>query len=144
EHVHTNIRELEGTLNILLANFRIKTSSEITLEKAQACLRRIIRRPRRVISLKKVLKAVASFYDVTEKEILSQNRKRDISHPRQVLMYLMREEMKNSYPLIGTRLGGRDHTTVIHAYTKISEALRNNNEQLAEEIGLLKQDIYSA
>ena len=59
-------------------------------------------------------------------------------------MYLMREEMKYSYPLIGSKLGGKDHTTVIHAYTKIVEHLKNNDESLIEEINLLKQEMYSA
>jgi len=55
----------------------------------------------------------------------------------------MREEMKYSYPLIGSKLGGKDHTTVIHAYTKIVEHLKNNDESLIEEINLLKQEMYS-
>lgn len=143
ENVHSNIRELEGALNILLASSRVR-HSEITLERAQKCLSHVIKRPHRIVSLRKLLKVVADFYDISEKEILSQNRKRQIAYPRQVLMYLMRNEMKNSYPLIGSRLGGRDHTTVIHACCKIAQALKNNDAQLAEEINLLKQGIYSA
>ena len=143
EHIQNNIRELEGTLNILLASSKVG-GSEITLDKAKKSLDHIIKRPRRIISLKKILKAAADFYDVTEKDILSQNRKRDVAHPRQVVMYLLREDLKYSYPIIGSKLGGRDHTTVIHACTKISLELKNNNDQLAEEINLLKQEIYAA
>jgi chromosomal replication initiator protein len=143
ECIKSNIRELEGALNVVLASARVN-NEEITLEKTQKCLIPVIKRPRKIISLKKALKAVADFYDIGEKDILSQNRKRDVAHPRQVLMYLMRQEFKNSYPLIGSRLGGRDHTTVIHACSKIENALKNNDEQLAEEISLLKQQMYAS
>lgn len=142
ECVKNNIRELEGALNIVLASARV-SHGEITLEKAQKCLGQVMKRPRRIISLKKILKTVADFYDIADKDILSQNRKRNIAHPRQVLMYLMRQDLKNSYPLIGSRLGGRDHTTVIHACSKIENALKNNNEELIEEVSLLRQQIYA-
>jgi len=143
DNIQSNIRELEGALNILLTSFKIN-GSDLTLENTKKYLNHIIKRPRKIISLKKALGCVASFYDITEKDILSQNRKREVSYPRQVLMYLMREEMKYSYPLIGSKLGGRDHTTVIHACTKISAALKNNNETLIDELNLLKQEIYNA
>lgn len=142
ENIHNNVRELEGALNILLASSRLEGSA-VTLEKARKYLSHVVKRPRRVVSLKKILKAVAGLYDVTEKELLSQNRKREIAHPRQILMYFMREELKNSYPFIGSKLGGRDHTTVIHACSKIGQALKDNNEQIAEEINLLKQEVYT-
>ena len=61
------------------------------------------------IGLSKTLLMFDAFYDVKEKEILSKDRRREIAHPRQMVMYLMREELKYSYPLIGSRLGGRDH-----------------------------------
>ena len=143
QNIQNNIRELEGALNILITSSKVNGTT-INLENAKKCLTHIIKRPRKVVALKKMLKSVADFYDISEKDILSQNRKREISHPRQVLMYLMREEMKYSYPLIGSKLGGKDHTTVIHAYTKIVEHLKNNDESLIEEINLLKQEMYSA
>jgi len=142
-HIQHNIRELEGTLNILAAFYK-RGGPEITIEKAKKHLDHIIKRPRRVVSLKKILKIAADFYDIAEKDILSQNRKREISHPRQVIMYLLRDELKYSYPLIGSKLGGRDHTTVIHACVKITEELKRNNEQLAEELNFLKREIYSS
>lgn len=142
QNIQSNIRELEGALNILITSSKVNGDT-INLENTKRCLTHIIKRPRKVIALKKMLKSVADFYDISEKDILSQNRKREISHPRQVLMYLMREEMKYSYPLIGSKLGGKDHTTVIHAYTKIVEHLKNNDESLIEEINLLKQEMYS-
>jgi chromosomal replication initiator protein len=59
-------------------------------------------------------------------------------------MYLLRDELKYSYPLIGSKLGGRDHTTVIHACVKIAQELKNNNEQLLEELTFLKREIYNS
>ncbi len=59
-------------------------------------------------------------------------------------MYLLREELKYSYPSIGSKLGGRDHTTVIHACTKIDKELKSNNESLVEELNLLKQEVYNS
>jgi len=141
-HVQNNIRELEGTLNILLTFSKVNRS-EITLEKAKKYLDHVIKRPHRIVSFKKILTTISNFYDITEKDILSQNRKREIAHPRQVVMYLLREELKYSYPLIGSRLGGRDHTTAIHACTKLNRALKNNDEQLLEELTFLKNEIYN-
>lgn len=141
--IQSNIRELEGVLNILIAS--AKTSgAELTLDKVKKNLDYAIKRPKKSISIKKIIDCIASFYDISAKELLSQNRRREIAHPRQVMMYILREEMKYSYPTIGSRLGGRDHTTVIHACNKINEGLKRNDEQLAEEINLLKQEIYSA
>jgi len=141
EYIQSNIRELEGALNILLSSSKEK-GADINIEKTKKHLDKIVKKPRRAMNLGRLIKAVSSIYDVSEKDILSQNRKRQIAHPRQVLMYLMREEMKQSFPVIGDKLGGRDHTTVIHAYSKICTALKNNDEQLAEEINLIKREIY--
>lgn len=143
ENVQSNIRELEGALNITLTLSK-ENGSDITIEKAKKHLDKIIKKPRRAMNVKSLIKAVANIYDISEKEMLSHNRKREVAHPRQVLMYLMREEMKHSFPVIGDKLGGRDHTTVIHAYAKVCEALRNNDEQLAEEINLIKREIYAS
>lgn len=143
DNISSNIRELEGALNILLISLKLN-KTPITLENAKKGLTHIIKRPRKIIGIKKILKCVADFYEITEKDLLSPNRKREVSHPRQVTMYLMREELKQSYPFIASKLGGRDHTTVIHAYNKINNALKNNNEALAEEINLLKQELYTS
>lgn len=143
EHIQNNIRELEGTLTILLASSKMGGEG-ITLEKTKKRLDHTIKRPRKVISFKKILAAASTFYDISEKEIVSQNRKREVAHPRQVIMYLLREDLKYSYPSIGARLGGRDHTTVIHACAKIAQELKNNNEQIENELSSLKQEIYNS
>ncbi|GAH92046.1 unnamed protein product, partial [marine sediment metagenome] len=68
---------------------------------------------------KKIIQAVAEFYDLKERDLLSSSRKKEIVKPRQVAMYLLREDLKSSYPFIGRKLGGKDHTTAIHSYGKL-------------------------
>ena len=68
---------------------------------------------------------MAEFYDISEKELLERSRKKEIVKPSQVIMYYLREELKSSFPFIGLKIGGRDHTTAIHACEKIKKELEN-------------------
>ena len=86
---------------------------------------------------------MAEFYDLKEAELLSVSRKKEIVKPRQVAMFLLRKELKNSFPFIGRRFGGKDHTTAIHAYEKILRET-GDNEELNEEISIIKQRIFTA
>jgi len=95
-----------------------------------------------VVSPKKIIQAVIEFYDLKEKDILSSSRKKEIVKPRQVAMFLLREELKSSYPFIGRRFGGKDHTTAIYACEKITKELEIS-ENLTDEINLIKQRISS-
>jgi chromosomal replication initiator protein len=113
------------------------------MENAKKVLKNVINAPRsHLVSTKEVINAVIQFYNLDVRDLLGQSRKKEIAFPRQILMYLLREEARASYPAIGNELGGRDHTTVIHAYKKINEEV-NNNEDLHQEIELIKQRIYS-
>ena len=85
---------------------------------------------------------MADFYDIEEKQLFLRIRRQEIVKPRQVAMFLLRNEFKASFPTIGSKMGGRDHTTVIHACEKISNEIKNNN-MLAEEINLIKQRLYA-
>ncbi|MCX6730008.1 MAG: hypothetical protein NT058_00695 [Candidatus Portnoybacteria bacterium] len=85
---------------------------------------------------------VAEFYDINTNDLINRNRKQEIVKPRQIAMYLMREELKSSYPFIGQKLGGRDHTTAIYACNKIEEEIKNNND-LEQELNLIKERLYS-
>src|SRR3989338_3366330 len=89
---------------------------------------------------KKIIKAISEFYDISEKDLTAHSRKKDVVNPRQIAMYLMREELKFSYPSIGDRFGGRDHTTAIHSCEKIANNLKTNPE-LEEEIRMVKDRI---
>jgi len=112
------------------------------LEMTKSLLKNLIASPSKVVSAKKIIQAVAEFYDLKEKEILSSSRKKEIVKPRQIAMFLLREELKSSFPFIGRKFGGKDHTTAIHAYGKISGEIEKS-EILVEEINLIKQKIYS-
>ncbi|MEX0878072.1 MAG: chromosomal replication initiator protein DnaA [Candidatus Spechtbacterales bacterium] len=139
-NIQRNIRELEGALNLVVASSRLY-NNEVDLERAKKILSHITHKPSKPISYKKILKAVCNFYEVEEEELLGKNRKRDIVLPRQVAMYLMRTELKTSYPTIGDRFGGKDHTTVIHACDKIEYQLKDNTT-FEEEFNFLKQQLY--
>ncbi|MBI2038520.1 MAG: chromosomal replication initiator protein DnaA [Candidatus Nealsonbacteria bacterium] len=141
-NVPRNIRELEGALNRLMAYQKIQTQP-LSVEVAKSLLKNLIFAPNKIINAKKIIQGVAEFYDLRDKDLLLESRKKEIVGPRQVAMYLIREEMKGSFPFIGRKFGGKDHTTAIHAYRKIAKEMEKN-EGLTEEISLIRQKIYSA
>lgn len=140
-NIKKNIRELEGALNLVIASSKLYRN-EVTFEQTKKILAHIVERPKKLINHKRIFKTVASFYEIEEKELLGKNRKQEIVLPRQIAMFLMREELKGSYPYIGDRFGGRDHTTVIHACVKIGEKIKQSSD-FEEEINLLKQQLYT-
>ena len=140
--VQKNIRELEGALNKLIANQTLNNQKP-DLETTKIIIKDLLSSPSRVMTPKKIIEAVAEFYDLKEKEILNVSRKKEIVHPRQIAMYLLREELKHSYPFIGRKFQGKDHTTAIHSCGKISKELEKN-ERLGEEINLIKQRLFNS
>ena len=141
EKIKNNIRELEGALNRVIIASKL-SNSPITEEIAKKSILSHAASPKKFISAKKIVKAVADFYDIEEKDLLHRSRKKDVVKPRQIAMYLMREELKSSYPVIGERLGGRDHTTAIHSCEKIGHDLLTNTE-LEEELQAIKTKIFA-
>ncbi len=140
-HIQRNIRELEGALNRLFTFVKMHSRAP-TLVDAKTLLRSVIQNPSRLATPKKIFEVVAEFYDLKEKELLAPSRKKEVVHPRQIAMYLLREELKYSYPLIGKKFGGKDHTTAIYACDKINKEFQAS-EALADEIHLIRQRIYS-
>jgi len=140
-NIQRNIRELEGALNRLVAYQKID-SRPADLETTKNLLKSITFSLPKVTSPKKIIQVVAEFYDLKEREVLTASRKKEIVYPRQIAMYLLREELKSSYPFIGRKFQGKDHTTAIHSCEKITKELQVN-EKLREEIVLIKQRIYS-
>ena len=140
--IQRNIRELEGALNRLIACQKVRAAQPLTVESAKSLLKNIISPSIKMVSPQKLIQIVAEFYNLREKEILSETRRKEIVFPRQIAMYLLREELQQSYPSIGKKFGGKDHTTVIHSCKKISEEAKTN-ENLEEEITLIKQKIFS-
>jgi chromosomal replication initiator protein len=139
--ITTNIRELEGALNRVVATSRL-TGKRPSLDKVKTLLAVNRQQGNVKITPKAIIKIVSEFYDVGEDDLINQSRKREIVKPRQVCMYLIREELKSSYPFIGERFGKRDHTTVMHAVNKITRELEKD-EALVEEINLIRGRLFN-
>lgn len=135
EGLDGSIREIEGIVNNISIQSQIK-GKILTLDEVKNLTKNIVKTAGNT-SLKDILKAVASFYKIDEKLIIDKNRKQEIVKPRQVLMYILREHFNYSLSNIGEKLGGRDHTTVIHAYDKVKNDLVSN-QVLFEEINQIK------
>ncbi len=139
-HIQRNIRELEGAINRLVAFYRLNNKAPSLLE-AKGLLKTVVQGPSKFATPKRIIDAVAEFYDLKEKEIRASSRKKEVVRPRQIAMYLLREELKSSYPFIGKKFGGKDHTTAIYACEKIAKELQES-EGFVEEINLIRQRIY--
>ncbi len=139
KHLRSNVRELEGALRKLIA-FSKFHARDITLEVARDALRDLLRVQNRAISIENIQKTVADFYRVKVPELFSKKRTADLVKPRQIAMYFAKELTSLSLPEIGESFGGRDHTTVLHAVRKITEARKSDN-QLNHELHVLDQII---
>jgi len=139
-NIESNIRELEGALNRVIA-YASLTGSPITLDLAQDCLKQIIAgHSPASINHNTIMKVVSRYYDISPEQLTTKKRSRDVSFPRQVAMYLCRELTGMSLPRIGQVFGGRDHTTVIHACDKIQEEM-DTNAELRRAITEMKRNI---
>ncbi len=138
-NVERNIRELEGALNQLLAMSRL-TGLPLDLETARSALTDLLP-SHPTLSTEEILKAVSSYYNLSMEELQGPRRTRRIALPRQVAMYLIREETESSLPQIGAQLGGRDHTTILYGYERIRGALEED-AQLRREVLALKSRLY--
>lgn len=131
--IKSNIRELEGALIRIIA-YSSLTNKEITVDLASEALKDIISKKQgKNITISIIQDIVASYFNLRIEDLKSQRRTRNIAYPRQIAMYLSRKLTDMSLPKIGEEFGGRDHTTVIHAYEKISENL-NTDESLQHTI----------
>lgn len=140
DKVVSNIRELEGALNKVIA-YSSLTDNEISVDMCAEALKEILAASNnRIIDTSHIIESVSRYYDLRTEEILSQKRNRNISYPRQIAMFLCRDIMGLSLPKIGEEFGGRDHTTVIHAIQKIEEDIQLNPE-VKRTIEELKRNI---
>jgi len=126
--IQSNIRELEGAL-IRIVAYSSLTNKKITLELAEEALKDIISsdKPKK-ITVKLIKEVVSKEFNIKVEDFNSRKRTKSIAYPRQIAMYLTRELTDLSLPKIGEEFGGRDHTTVIHAYDKITEDMANNDD----------------
>lgn len=139
--IQSNVRELEGALNKIIAFHQFKNICP-TVETVQPMM--VSFKPassRKNISPRQLIQTVAGYFELEFDELLGKSREKRLAFPRQITMFIMREEMKMSYPTIGSELGGRDHTTAMHAYEKINNCLEED-EKLRHDIELIKQRLY--
>ncbi|OJI06387.1 hypothetical protein BK004_03920 [bacterium CG10_46_32] len=141
-HIQSNVRELEGALNKLLAHCELH-GIEPTLDVTREVISSITQSARRGgVSSRELLKTVSEYFDISLDDLTGQSRRKELVVPRQITMYLMREELDASYPTIGHELGGRDHTTAMHAYAKIKRDF-DSDERIRQDIGSIRQRLYN-
>jgi chromosomal replication initiator protein len=140
--VVSNIRELEGALNRIVA-FASMGATSISIELAQAVLSNVLYNPKkRQVTPERIARAVSDYYSVPMDVLQGQKRDKAIVMPRQIAMFLMRAETDVSLLRIGAELGGRDHSTVLHACDKITREVANNDD-LRREIAAVRELIYA-
>ena len=125
--IDSNIRELEGVFNKLVAQSSL-THTPITMEMAEKAINTIILQKASVISIEYIQEMICKYFNITMKDLKSSQRSNDIAFPRQIGMYLCRILTNESFPKIGEAFGKRDHTTVMHAYKKIEQEIKQNPE----------------
>src|SRR5271156_4874832 len=135
--ITSNVRELEGALNRIIANVQL-VGRDITLESAQEELHDLLRSHERRVTIDEIQRRVAEHFNIKLVEMTSDRRARIVARPRQVAMYLAKQLTARSLPQIGRKFGGRDHTTVMHAVRKIEELMRTD-PSLAEDVELLRR-----
>lgn len=139
KNLRSNVRELEGALKKVVAYARFH-GRDISLELAREALRDLLAAHNRQITFELIQKTVADYYKIKLAELLSKKRTRNIARPRQVAMYLAKELTPSSLPAIGEAFGGRDHTTVLHAYRTITE-MRLQDQKLNHDLHVLTQTL---
>ena len=138
-NIKTNIREIEGALNKLIAYSNIE-HTDITLEIAEQELANIIapEKPRE-ITPQLIVEVVAEYYGITVDQMISKNKSKNITEPRQIAMYLCRELTNNPLESIGKLLGGRDHSTIIHGANKVADEYKRNDEYKKQIDSIMKK-----
>ena len=131
KRLRSNVRELEGALNRVIANSNFM-GVEITIDFVREALRDLLALQDKLVTIENIQKTVAEYYKIKISDILSARRSRSVARPRQIAMALAKELTNHSLPEIGNRFGGRDHTTVLHACRKI-EQLKEENHDIKED-----------
>ena len=140
-HITTNIRELEGTLNKLIALSTL-SKSPITLELSNKAISDVVSHHNKVLSIEYIQEVVAKYFNVTVEDLKGSRRSADITYPRQIAMYFCRDVANISTPKIGLAFGKRDHSTVMHGCNKIANELKENtNTKLIVET--VKNSLFS-
>lgn len=135
ENVEGSIRELEGIANNIILQQTMR-KKDFDINEAKLLLKNTIK-PKKQVSIEDVVKKISEFYNLDDSIIYDKTRRKEIVRARQIIMYILREEFNISFPLIGQKLGGKDHTTVIHSCEKVKKDLEND-QVLAKELEDIK------
>ena len=141
KNIKKNIRELEGALNSVIGQSKIRGRT-LSLADVEEVLKRKIK-PVKIITADQMIKIIANYYNLEEKNISEKTRRQEIVKPRQIAMYLLRNDLNTPYPYIGRRLGQKDHTTAIHAYKKITCEIKMD-KKLEQEINNIRDIILKS
>ena len=141
KNIKENIRELEGALNSVIGQSKIR-GRILSLVDVEEVLKRKIK-PVKIITADQMIKIIANYYNLEEKNISEKTRRQEIVKPRQIAMYLLRNDLNTPYPYIGRRLGQKDHTTAIHAYKKITCDIKMD-KKLEQEINNIRDIILKS
>ncbi len=141
KRLRSNVRELEGALNRVIANANF-TGRAITIDFVREALRDLLALQEKLVTIDNIQKTVAEYYKIKVADLLSKRRSRSVARPRQMAMAMAKELTNHSLPEIGDAFGGRDHTTVLHACRKI-EQLREESHDIKEDFSNLIRTLSS-
>ena len=123
--INTNIRELEGVLNKIIA-YASLTHTPITIESAEKAINDVALQKEKIVSAGYIQEVVAKYFNIDKKDLVSTKKSNDIVYPRQIAMYLCRTSANMSFPQIAKDFGKKDHTTIMHAHSKIEKEIKQN------------------
>ena len=142
QKIQNNIRELEGALTRIVAFGQLNNTMP-NIEDVEGLLGGILINPgKKMLHSHDIIKMVSKYYDIKKEDLLGKKRNKEIVIPRQILIYLLREELDLPYTAIAREIGGKDHTTIIHNYNKIKNLVLENVD-LENEIINIKEKLYS-
>ncbi|MEK7062629.1 MAG: chromosomal replication initiator protein DnaA [Patescibacteria group bacterium] len=130
KEVAGNIRDIEGIINSIVVQTELK-KREVNINEIKELIKNNVKQ-KKTLSYKEVVKIVSEFYKIDEESIYEKTRRKEVIKPRQIIMYILREDFSISYPSIGEKMGGRDHTTVIHSCEKIKKDIKLDDVLLGE------------
>jgi chromosomal replication initiator protein len=128
--INGNIRELEGVLNSVILKSDVK-ERELNLNEVKDLVKNNVKK-KKVMKVEEVVQIVSDYYGIDEENVYKKIRKKEFVKPRQLIMFILREDFKISFPTIGEKLGGRDHTTVMHSCEKVREELEDNPQLISD------------
>jgi len=141
--IRSNIRELEGALTRLVAYCELENQAP-SLAVAKSALDEALITPRNAnLNPVRIIEVVSKHFGIQQADLLGTRRQKELVHPRQILMYLLRHELNYSFPKIGRELGGKDHTTIIHGCEKIEKELARDTN-LKDEMAIIKEQVYAS